>query len=127
MGADTYVSWGYNTPKIWRSKSQGIFGCAGNNSAIIRFERMIVGRTKRPDKLTIGRESFAALQIHNGKLYIWSPAARPDVSIHPFWAIGSGGDWAVGAMRAGATLEQALQIAADLDDGTKPPFSFLEV
>lgn len=37
------------------------------------------------------------------------------VRVHTPQAIGSGGDYAIGAMRAGVSPEQAVQIAAECD------------
>jgi ATP-dependent protease HslVU (ClpYQ) peptidase subunit len=42
-----------------------------------------------------------------------------------FYAIGSGGDYALGALHAGATILDAMQIAAINNNGTSAPFHIL--
>ncbi len=41
-----------------------------------------------------------------------------------YYGIGSGSDYAVGALHAGADMEEALKIAARLDAFTSPPFYY---
>ena len=43
-----------------------------------------------------------------------------------FYGIGSGGDYALSALHAGATAQRALEIAEDLNNGTRRPFLFIE-
>jgi len=45
----------------------------------------------------------------------------------PFFASGSGRFLAMGAMAAGASAEQALQIACDMDQGTSGPVHSFKV
>ena len=42
------------------------------------------------------------------------------------YSIGSGSSLALGALAHGATLEEALQVAADKDPSTSAPFYFKE-
>jgi ATP-dependent protease HslVU (ClpYQ) peptidase subunit len=42
------------------------------------------------------------------------------------YAIGSGGDFALGALHAGATVLDAMRIAAVNNNGTSAPFHILE-
>jgi ATP-dependent protease HslVU (ClpYQ) peptidase subunit len=43
-----------------------------------------------------------------------------------FYGIGSGGDYAVGALHAGASTLDAMRIAALNNNETAPPFHILE-
>ena len=43
-----------------------------------------------------------------------------------YYGVGSGGDIAVGALHAGADMEEALKIAARLDAYTSPPFYYFQ-
>jgi hypothetical protein len=45
----------------------------------------------------------------------------------PFYADGSGGDIALGAMGAGATAVQAVEIALHLDSGSSGPVQYVEL
>ena len=129
IGCDTFWSpTGERSSKIWRTKNKGVFGCSGDERIIARFQDWISGG-KRPNQIeddAKNGDSFAALQLHNGELFVWGWAMHPRKSIRAFHAIGSGADLALGALAAGGTLEQALEIAADFDAATKGPFRFLK-
>ena len=43
-----------------------------------------------------------------------------------FYAIGSGGDYALGALHAGTTVLEAMEIAARINNGTSAPFHIIE-
>jgi len=43
-----------------------------------------------------------------------------------FYGVGSGSPYAIGALEAGATVEQALEIAAKNDAYTSQPFLYFE-
>jgi len=43
-----------------------------------------------------------------------------------FYAIGSGGDYALGALHAGVSVLDAMRIAAINNNGTSAPFHILE-
>ncbi len=127
IGADTFVSTGYAADKIWTSK-RGIFGCAGDDTIIARFEDWILRDAPKPDQL-IGdcTEAFEALQVSDGMLFVWESAMRPNLCKRPYHAIGSGGKYAMGALRTGASIKEALRFAAEFDADTKPPFTFLDL
>lgn len=131
MIADTHTDYGHQVKKIWRCK-KGIFGCAGDDTAIARFEDWILRKGKKPEQIVSRRaeetpEAFQAIQMIDGKIFLWDQAMRGDESVLPYAAIGSGAPWALGAMDAGADAFRALEIAAKRDSGTKPPFTQLEV
>lgn len=75
---------------------------------------------KESEKEHLEKEDWSngvALIIVRGKIY----SLGPDFSItqYPeFGGIGSGSDYAKGALAAGATIKQALKVAADLDPYT---------
>lgn len=128
MGADTHTDWGMPARKLWRHKTKGIFGCAGDYTAAVRFQNWILRGKKKPDQI-IGEnaEGFEALQLYKGLVLVWDGAMQADECLQPYFAVGTGAKWALGAMDHGATIHEALEIAAKRDSGTKAPFTYLEV
>ena len=125
MGADTFCSTGvggYRASKIFRSK-RGLFGCAGEDTSIAKFESYILRGGKKPLVL----EEFEALQMLRGNIYIWGEAVRPELILGAYHAIGTGGVAAGAALRHGASVREALETAEYFDANTKGPYSFLEV
>ena len=125
LAADTFCSSGYRSTKLFRTK-QGLFGCAGRDDCIVKFEDWKLRKQKKPTEVG---EEFAALQLYLGRLYIWGNALRPELLLSPFdgepaqwYAIGSGGDVANGVLLQGGTVHEALRAAELFDEGTKGPF-----
>ena len=101
--------------KIWRIEVKGkvyLLGCCGGYGAALKFVKHFKknGFTKLP-------EISGASILIVGEDEAWS--YEEDGSLSPMnetpWAIGSGGDYALGAMKAGATAEEAVAIAIELD------------
>lgn len=129
IGADTYCSSGYRASKLFVVKGKGIFGCAGDDTAIARFEAWQKRKGRKPEQiLNLGSpvEGFEALQLHKGRLYVWGTAMRPELVLTPYQAVGSGGGCAWGVLRHGGTLLEALEIASEWDGDTKSPFEFMD-
>jgi hypothetical protein len=123
MGGDMFWSDGSRSPKIHQT-AQGLIGCSGNESPIMRFVEWITNGGDVPGPFTEDDGGFEAIQIENGKLYMWGRSLRRMELIgRRFHAIGSGGPYAIGAMCRGASIRQALEIAAEYDSFTKAPFS----
>ena len=66
-------------------------------------------------------EDFAALALTPEGLYYYDGGAYPFKVEGKYWAIGSGAEFALGAMAAGANPEQAVHAALRFDVGTGPP------
>lgn len=71
------------------------------------------------DKHYPATDDFSALVLHkSGKLY-WYGKLGYGVEVHDrYFGIGSGSDYGLGALYAGASLEQAVKIASKLDNKT---------
>lgn len=63
-------------------------------------------------------ETFVAILIKQGRVFFMDTNLCPYEIEAPFHAIGSGREFALGAMAAGASAEQAVAIAAQLDTNT---------
>lgn len=88
------------------------FGAAGNLDHMVGF----FAWQKGGDKPKID-DNFEALEIRGKTTYWWGQALVPCKIKSPA-AIGSGAQFAMGAMLAGATAKEAVKIAAKLDSGT---------
>ncbi len=66
-------------------------------------------------------EDFAILQLSDEGIWFWDAALRPIKFGTPYAAIGSGADYALGAMLAGKSPKQAVEIACRLDESSGPP------
>jgi ATP-dependent protease HslVU (ClpYQ) peptidase subunit len=62
----------------------------------------------------------------NGVLFEIDSDFAVAMSDNHFYGIGSGGDFALGALHAGATILDAMRIAATNNNGTSAPFHILE-
>lgn len=69
---------------------------------------------------------FLALQVRpDKKIVLWEAPWVPIEMEVPAYGIGSGSAYALGAFSAGATLEQAIKIAAQWDEATGPEVQIL--
>jgi ATP-dependent protease HslVU (ClpYQ) peptidase subunit len=116
---DCQATWGgtpVKTHKVMHVPYKGttyLIGWAGNEAQGIRFVEHFTkkGLAGRPE-LSDGTE---ILVICRNWAKVESGRDTSDIMNEPRWAIGSGAEFAMGAMYAGATAEQAVQIATTLD------------
>jgi ATP-dependent protease HslVU (ClpYQ) peptidase subunit len=104
----------YNTVKLHRLPGGWIGGCGGISdfSTVLEFLRGNI------EELPKGL-SFAGLYMKdNGECCVVESCAGGyirELVCHTFYAIGSGGDFAMGAMAAGASAKEAVKIAIKHD------------
>jgi hypothetical protein len=67
---------------------------------------------------------FAFLIIIGGQIFELADDFSVTLDGKGYYGVGSGSDFAIGALNAGATLKEALKIASDNDAFTSPPFIF---
>lgn len=72
------------------------------------------------------QDGFTLILAIHGEIFVIEKEF--DVSMPQFdvAGVGSGSQYATGAIRAGATMEQALEIAAESDANSSAPFTILE-
>jgi ATP-dependent protease HslVU (ClpYQ) peptidase subunit len=99
--------------KVKRLPDGSLFGMAGEGHASDLVERWLIDGGKKP----VVKEMSALHLMADGRLYYFSENCEP-VEIEPPCAVGSGMEFAIGAMEAGATPKQAVEIAARRDPGT---------
>lgn len=132
MAADRFVTYApsYNGDwKIWVAR-KSLWGAAGDVEHCLKFRLWTEGKGKRPVKIVAdgeekGEAKIEVLQLSAEGLFLWVGDSPADAVKEPFYAIGSGAGYAVGAMSKGATLEESLQIAAKWDTNTRLPFHIL--
>jgi ATP-dependent protease HslVU (ClpYQ) peptidase subunit len=67
---------------------------------------------------------FAFLMIIGGEIFEIADDFSVCLDGKGYYGVGSGSDFAIGALSAGATLKEALKIASDNDAFTSPPFIY---
>ena len=67
---------------------------------------------------------FAFLMIIGGEIFEIADDFSVCLDGKGYYGVGSGSDFAIGALSAGATVKEALKIASDNDAFTSPPFIY---
>lgn len=123
MAGDRRAYGGDKTPvgsktKIQRLQDGTLFGCSSNNvGADAMLRRWIEAGCPAPESGDLKPDSFELILVRpsgevfmaNGNLDLTGPLEAD------FYAIGSGSQYALGAMAMGAGPERAVEIACDMD------------
>jgi hypothetical protein len=118
MAADKLIS---NSPcfhakKLFRVNGS-IYGIAGEMSKCLQFVAWRKNVQEKPQ--FTDSDNFCAIELTpKGKIMKWEQELFPIEVDSPFYAIGSGAAYALGAASAGKTPRQAVQIAARWDEAT---------
>lgn len=133
MAADTQMTFGDATKarvsKINRLPDGSLFACAGSQSQGVRLKEWAQGgfdAEKRP-KFGPKAEVEALLIKPDGTIWYYDGSAIPDKLEDKFYAIGSGGAFALGALASGKSAVQAVRIAARYDSTTSEPIDKMEL
>lgn len=95
--------------KVYKVKGS-LWGFCGSIAQGLVFLKWLDGGDKPTDL-----DAFEALQVDDeGKVFNWQRRLQP-VEVGTPAAIGSGGEYAMGAMMAGASPRKAVEIACELD------------
>ena len=104
--------------KIRRLNDGTLIGCAGNSMLCEMIIKWVAEKGERPAILSDKEEWCPAIEVTpEGKVFFHGQYGRNEIIV-PFFAIGSGGHFAMGAMGFGANAAQAVEVASRLD-----PFS----
>lgn len=141
MVADTMVSFEergifYPTQKIFRINGElvGARGHSGNCLRMLEWAKSGWTMSSRPkfekveedDNDSEGLYDTDVLIVNKQGIFYFCPEyPQPEEILFPFFAVGSGGKCAMGAMKAGADPIKAVQIAAEVDLWTGPPIHIL--
>lgn len=103
-----------------------VFGIAGTLTVAMRFIDWVKAGTPPEATPSIDDET-AILQLTPAGVWYWDQALRPVQYRRPYAAIGSGADFALGALVAGCTPRQAVAVACELDESSAPPITVMRV
>ena len=106
-------------PKVHRLPDGRIFGCSGVTVDCLKFEAYLRDGGEQPK---VGDEWSALVLNTDGTVDYYDEGFIPVRYLLPA-AIGSGREIALGAMYAGATPTQAVEIAAKVDTCTGGPIT----
>lgn len=100
-----------------------VFGGAGDMDDLVRFFewRRVSGRTKDAPAF---EEGLDVLEVCAEGIFIWGTKRVRVLVNEAVYAVGSGAQYAMGAITAGATPEEAIEIAARFDEHTALPIEF---
>lgn len=113
IAGDTMIVWDgvvKTMDEIKVAKRKGhLFGCAGMNMPPLES---VIKCYFTKDRKSLKQYEFVCLVITpSGAIHQFDNTGRCDDIQGPFFAIGSGREFALGAMECGATSEQAVQAA----------------
>lgn len=111
--------------KIWRLYNGDLFGGAGDTQDILLAKEWL-NKSEEIEKPKL-EESFRALLVTTEGLYILEDKLIKMPCTEPFWAIGSGRDFAIAAMHLGYCAKDAIQISARFDLTTGGKITVLEL
>lgn len=113
----------YRTQKLFVVGDGDIIGTAGDDSTGMVFvdwygSKKLGRRPKPPERLVTGEADFCCLVLTREGLFWYDKWCRPNKIYDDFYAIGSGGSYAMGAMAHGASAEEAVKTAMRWDPNT---------
>ena len=129
MAADTFDTDGGRSRKIYEGNGFLI----GESCADIYYSARLIhwvldgNRGPAPEPADSDEKEGSLLILRPAGLFTLDWHGVEVLRTNEFFAVGSGSEYALGAMAAGASLEQALAIAAEYDEATKPPFIVVDL
>lgn len=115
----------FRVTKIRKIRS-GLVGCAGGWSEILHFWDKLGGKRVK-DGVLHDQADFCGIELSQDGIHLYDPAGRRYAIKDQFYAIGSGGPYALGAMAMGASPEEAVAIASRFDPGTGSEIEVLQL
>lgn len=104
----------YNHPTVWCA------GGSGERDTILAFQEWMLAVDEPYPELCKERSAestFFSIGL-NGFIYEYERRSTPCVELVSPWACGSGSEYALGAMDAGASAKEAVEIAMQRDPNT---------
>ena len=102
------------SPKLFKVGNR-VFGCSGMSAIKFAFKEWVEKGCPADDKPLL--EGNFGIILINKKVcwYYGEKELYPTEITEPFWAVGSGADYALGAMAMGADAIKAVEIACKFD------------
>lgn len=101
-------------------------GISGNMFVSTLVDKIVAymnGELEKPPEF----EDTDILIVKDGKVYVYQGEHYPVLLESDFASIGSGSQIAMGAMAAGATAEEAVSIASEMDVFTRKPINVIKI
>lgn len=134
MAADTQMTFGDGSKakvsKVVRLPDGSLLGTAGSKRVVEKLKAWALADFDPAHKPKLNNKSeMEGLLVKkvDGSIWLYDWTLDPDKLEDEFFAIGSGGAYALGAMAKGATAVQAIRIAARYDSGTSEPIEALNL
>lgn len=129
LAADRQLTLG-GTPmplrKIFRHNDE-LIGLSGSvQESLLFLEWYRNGGVSAGDKPKLS-DDFSALVITDGKIMRYEALLMPWQIDLPFWAAGSGADYALGAMAAGKSAVEAVEIAIRFDTSSGMGIDYVDL
>lgn len=106
-----------NVSKV-RQIGKGLVGAAGDWADVLHFWDLVEQTGKYREGQLHDNSELEAIELGHDCIYLYGPDGTRYAIKDDFYAIGSGGPYAMGAMAMGATPAEAVAIAARFDPGT---------
>jgi len=103
--------------KISRIRNE-LIGSSGLTDGNILFLEWYRGDRKTRSKIEL---DICMLVLNQRGIFLYHQNLVPSQVKHPFYAVGSGAEVALGAMHAGASPKEAVEIACKVNINTGPP------
>lgn len=113
----------FKTQKIFRIGSSVVGGCGGLANIYRFVEYMKTGEKPEWDD----ESGFEAIEVKADGMWCWDKELVPLKIREKYYAVGSGAQYAIGAMDAGATPKAAMLIVSKRDDSTNAQIEFLSI
>ena len=97
--------------KVHTADGVVLVGCCGAYEEALLFVDWL---TSPAEKVELS-DDFYALVVKQGRCYRYERHLKEYLINAPFWAAGSGADYAIGAMAMGANAREAVEIASTYD------------
>lgn len=117
---------GYTVPFKTRKYARigtSVFAGSGDLDDIIKFFDWRRAGGDAPNF----EDPLDVLEVCHEGIFIWGKKLTRLWINQAFYAVGSGSQYAMGAMFAGATPQQAIKISAQLDEGTSLPIEIVKL
>lgn len=127
MYSDSLCTWGDSSFSIKKIQKigQSLWGISGDMDNGFKFLEWVKAGGK--DDADLSDDEFDALELTREGIFVWGRQLVRLSVREDYFSIGSGSAFALGAMAHGATPQEAIQIAARWDTGTRPPIEMLKL
>jgi hypothetical protein len=118
IAADSMVSGEdsfYLVEKLRRGK-ESIYGGCGDWDKLLKFYQAIEAGSEIDSDIDV-----TILELRHDGLWVYESCIIPAKIKNDFWAIGTGANYAIAAMRLGKSPAEAIAISCEFDTATNPP------